>query len=179
MQKSNLLNFISIIFLIFSFTFYQSLFADEEGVVIKVIDGDTIHLLTDKKDKIKVRLQFIDAPELKQPYGYQSKQILESIILNKRIFLKSHSKDRYKRILGVIFLHKEDINLKLIKMGAAWHYKKYTADQPIDNFKAYSTSEFVARSNKRGLWSKNATAPWDWRKKNYFTDKPKGSLNQL
>ncbi|MCH1415911.1 MAG: hypothetical protein L7V30_00150, partial [Gammaproteobacteria bacterium] len=39
-----------------------------EATVIKVIDGDTIWIKKDNKH-IKVRLSYIDAPELKQNFG--------------------------------------------------------------------------------------------------------------
>jgi hypothetical protein len=45
------------------------------GKVISVHDGDTITVLVDKT-QIKVRLEGIDAPESKQPFGTRSKQAL-------------------------------------------------------------------------------------------------------
>lgn len=44
-----------------------------EGLVVGVHDGDTIKVLS-KKTEYQVRLARIDAPELKQPFGKQSKQ---------------------------------------------------------------------------------------------------------
>ena len=46
----------------------NSLSAEYEAVVLKVIDGDTIYIKSDDGRK-KVRLRHIDAPELKQAYG--------------------------------------------------------------------------------------------------------------
>jgi len=39
------------------------------GKVIKVVDGDTIDVLTDDKEKIRIRFSGIDTPERGQPYG--------------------------------------------------------------------------------------------------------------
>ena len=50
------------------------------GKVIRVSDGDTI-LIQSGSQKIRVRMYGIDAPELKQKYGEESKKYLE-----KRIF---------------------------------------------------------------------------------------------
>ena len=48
-------------------------YADQyEGRVIKVIDGDTIWVKSNNKH-IKIRLSYIDAPELKQTHGVRSK----------------------------------------------------------------------------------------------------------
>ena len=44
------------------------------GKVVGVHDGDTITLLTAEKEQVKVRLEGIDAPELKQAFGNASKQ---------------------------------------------------------------------------------------------------------
>ncbi len=105
--------------------FYQICFANEEGVIINVVDGDTVHLLNDNQEKLKVRLHHIDAPELDQSYGKESKFALEQLILNKKVTVISDKKDKYKRLLGVISLDEVDVNLEMIKAGAAWHFKKY------------------------------------------------------
>ena len=41
--------------------FYQISSANEEGLIINVVDGDTVHLLNDNQEKLKVRLHHIDA----------------------------------------------------------------------------------------------------------------------
>ena len=48
--------------------------ANIDGVVQRVVDGDTIHVETIDGKKYKVRLLGIDAPELSQPYGMASKK---------------------------------------------------------------------------------------------------------
>ena len=60
-----LVKYIMLIAVIFS----GSLCAAEiHGEVIRVLDGDTIEVLQDKKP-VRVRLSNIDAPEKKQAYG--------------------------------------------------------------------------------------------------------------
>jgi micrococcal nuclease len=46
--------------------------------VVHVQDGDTLSVLSDKK-QVKVRLDSIDAPESKQAFGQRSKQSLLEI----------------------------------------------------------------------------------------------------
>ena len=50
-------------------TVISQVHADFNGKVIKVIDGDTVDILTPKKQKIRVRLLDIDAPESQQEIG--------------------------------------------------------------------------------------------------------------
>jgi len=154
-------NLISLIIILF----YQICLANEEGVIINVVDGDTVHLLNDKQENIKVRLHHIDAPELDQSYGKESKFVLEQLILNKKVTVISNKKDKYKRLLGVISLDEVDVNLEMIKSGAAWHFKKYAKfDQAKDQYLIYDENEYQAKLKKRGLWKENAISPWLWRK---------------
>ena len=145
--------------------FYQICHANEEGVIIHVVDGDTVHLLSDNQEKLKVRLHHIDAPELDQSYGMESKFALEQLILNKKVTVISDKKDKYKRLLGVISLDEVDVNLEMIKAGAAWHFKRYAKfDQSKDQYLIYDENEYQAKLKKIGLWKEKAISPWLWRK---------------
>ena len=145
--------------------FYQICHANEEGVIINVVDGDTVYILNNNHEKLKVRLHHIDAPELDQSYGKESKFILEQLILNKKVTVICDKKDKYKRLLGVISLDEVDVNLEMIKAGAAWHFKKYAKfDQAQDLYLIYDESEHKAKLKKIGLWKEKAISPWLWRK---------------
>ena len=45
---------------------------------------------------------YIDAPEKKQDYGIKSKNFLENLLLNKRVFVVTDKDDRYGRQLADI-----------------------------------------------------------------------------
>ena len=129
------------------------------GKVIKVSDGDTITLLTDDKVSHKVRLNDIDAPEKKQPFGSKSRDNLESYIAGEIVTVRYKSKDRYGRVLGTIYFDNLDINLQQVKNGYAWVYKQYSKNQ------TYYKEEQKARDLKKGLWiEKEPIAPWEFRK---------------
>ena len=129
------------------------------GKVIKVSDGDTITLLTDDKVSHKVRLNDIDAPEKKQPFGSKSRDNLASYIAGETVTVKYKTKDRYGRVLGTIYFDNLDINLQQIKNGYAWVYKQYSKNQ------TYYKEEQKARDLKKGLWiEKEPIAPWEFRK---------------
>lgn len=144
--------------------FYQTPYADEIGIVSKVVDGDTIYLVTKNKQRIKIRLEYIDAPELDQPFGVESKLILTNLILNKEVLFDAKKKDRYQRYLTTLFHNGIDINLEMLRNGAAWHYKKYAhLDQTKKQYLDYEEAEKEAKYNKFGLWSNHAIPPWIWR----------------
>ena len=62
---------------------------------------------------------------------------------------------------------KIDAGLEQIKLGLAWHYKKYQGEQSEEDRLIYSEAEKQAISNKVG-WGKNEESmpPWEWRQKN-------------
>ena len=73
------------------------------GKVVKVTDGDTIHVLLDKETH-KIRLLHIDPPESKQAFGTKAKQALSEKVFGKEVKVVWKEHDRYKRILGGIYL---------------------------------------------------------------------------
>jgi micrococcal nuclease len=135
-------------------------YADFSGKVIKVIDGDTVDILTVKKQKVRVRLLDIDAPESTQAYGNASRKYLATLIASKNVFVKENKKDIYKRCLGTIFLNKININAKMVESGYAWAYRY----KGVANNKMMVKLETRANQNKKGLWKdKHPIAPWDFR----------------
>ena len=134
------------------------------GNLKRVVDGDTIYLKTGANNSIKVRLAFIDAPELNQPFGTDAKAFLKKIE-GQKVTLDVKSKDRYGRHVAILFHRNADINLVMIENGYAWVYTKYLkhASKPIRN--KYLHAEFLAKENALGLWKMNDyIAPWEWRK---------------
>ena len=134
------------------------------GCIVRVVDGDTVKLLDDDRVIHTIRLAGIDAPESKMPYGKQATAFLKDLILGKEVVAVPYKQDRYGRTIATIFLHEKDISLAIIDGGLAWHYKKYTSEQPRSEALAYAHSELIARQKKLALWSdETPIAPWEWR----------------
>ena len=152
----NRLKSLWIFFLIFSFPIGAT--ETLEGRVVGVHDGDTVTLLLEGNHQIKVRLAQIDAPELDQAFGQQSKQSLSEMVFNKTIKVEKETKDKYGRTVGTLFVEGIDSNKEQIKLGMAWVYRKYLHDQSLLSL------EEAARQAKLGLWvDGNPMAPWDYR----------------
>lgn len=131
--------------------------------VSQVIDGDTIIVKKDKK-VMKIRLYGIDAPEIKQPFGYESKHILKGMIENKLVSIDLKWRDKYGRIIGIVYLGKKCINEIMVKKGMAWVYKEYCKTSKCKKWKKH---EQKARHNLKGLWfGNNPIYPQDWRHRN-------------
>ena len=61
--------------------------AEYTGKVVSVHDGDTIRVLY-HGGELKVRLECIDAPELHQPYGKDSKETLSNLVFGRTVLVK-------------------------------------------------------------------------------------------
>lgn len=132
--------------------------AEIVGKVVRIADGDTITVLDDEKHQFRIRLNGIDAPESGQPMGAKSKQALSEKIFSKQVVVKTHGKDKYKRIIGDVFLDNRNINFEMVADGWAWHFKKYSTDEKL------AKAETAAREKKLGLWSyAESVPPWEWR----------------
>ncbi len=130
---------------------------EQDSVCIHVSDGDTIKVKI-KGETVKVRLNGIDAPELKQRFGEKSQKYLSDLIFNKQVKVNGHSKDKYGRLLGTVYLNGENINLTMLKQGMAWDFKHYNAGTE------YTKAEQEAKAKRRGLWADEAPiAPWVYR----------------
>jgi endonuclease YncB( thermonuclease family) len=134
------------------------------GKVIGVSDGDTITLLNEQREQIKVRLTGIDCPEKSQAFGNRAKKELSDKVFSQNVKVEVRGKDKYGRSLGIVKIGDEDVNEFLISQGVAWHYKKYAKTQPAEEASRYARAEELARQNKKGLWIQDRPIPpWEFR----------------
>ncbi len=121
-------------------------------------DGDSITVLAAGNEQLKVRLDGIDAPELKQPFSTQSKLTLSGLVFGKTVNLLVTGKDRYKRTLAVVIVAGLNVNREMVIQGLAWRYEKYSKDA------ALLAAQNEARAARRGLWADaSPVPPWEWR----------------
>ena len=84
----------------------------------------------------------------------------------KHVVVGWYKRDRWKRLIGVVWLADEDMNLHMVDRGLAWHYKQYADQQDPSDRDAYSAAEIAALDARRGLWSDpQPSPPWEWRKR--------------
>lgn len=146
------------LFVIF-FAVTQFCYATQTCKVTAITDGDTIKCLTEDKTLLKVRLDQIDAPEKKQPYGNAAKQHLADLIFQRTVTLDDKGHDRYKRIIAEVYLDGMNINKQMVADGYAWAFIKYVRDRD------YYRLQATARKNKKGLWQDpNPIYPAEYRR---------------
>lgn len=125
--------------------------------VVKVADGDTITVLTNENEQIRVRLYGIDAPESSQDFGSAARKVLSGAVAGKTVSVDVKDTDRYGRSVGVVYVGNSDVNEFMVSNGYAWAYRRFTD--------VYVNKEAEAKNKKLGLWSQSGSIPpWDYRK---------------
>jgi len=129
-----------------------------EAYVIAVIDGDTV-LVSRDKQRLKLRLAAIDAPEKAQPFGQESLAYLKSRVNKRVVQVESRAVDQYGRTIATLILNGIDLNREQVRQGLAWEYSFHHAD------KVFIELQHEAQQARRGLWTQiSPQAPWEWRK---------------
>lgn len=147
---------------------FPALAQEYTGKVVSITDGDTLTVLIEDNQQMKIRLAEIDTPEKDQPFGRKSKDVLSSLVFGKQVKVQKVDVDRYKRTVAHVFLLDPktsdilmNVNKTMVASGAAWVYREYSEDQSILDL------ETLAREEKRGLWAlpeAERMPPWEWRK---------------
>ena len=134
------------------------------GLVIAVADGDTITVLTQDRQQIKIRLYGIDCPEKGQAFGNRAKQATAGAVHGKNVTVLPLDTDRYGRTVAVVLMPGgESLNEHLVRDGFAWVYTKFCKREKI--CEPLRKLEKAASGQMLGLWAdKNPVPPWAWRK---------------
>lgn len=151
--------------------------------LIRISDGDTIvcsvfiersqNRVTEQiQSEEKIRFCGIDAPEISQPLGRESRQKLTDFLQGKEIIISPIERDQYGRLVAEVFVKisqqsEEElfINAEMVRSGLAFHYAQYSnscagRSQIVD-------AENEAKSKAIGVWaSPNYERPWDYRRAN-------------
>lgn len=128
------------------------LIASDLGVVARVNDGDTITL----RGGGKVRLLQVDAPELTTDcYGRSAKRELEQVLhpgTQVRLVRDPalDDTDRYGRLLRYVLVGERDVNLELVRRGAASPY--FFRNERGEHAEELLDAVDAAREEGAGYW---------------------------
>lgn len=126
----------------------------------RVVDGDGLRI-----NGVMVRMIGIDAPEYRQPavtamgkhvnHGAVAKSALHRKIAGRPVSVKVTGKDRFGRVLGVVFCEGEDLNAWMVRQGFAMAFMSDRYRREHEN----------ARWNRAGMWSYcQAWSPAAWKR---------------
>jgi micrococcal nuclease len=127
--------------------------------VAYVVDGDSIRINRQGKD-VNIRIGAIDAPEMGQELGPESRENLVKLIGRSRVVVVATGRDRYGRMLADIFVDDRNVGLAQIYDGMAWNFKNRSTSRS-----EYQEAESDARLKGNGIWKTlTPQPPWEWRK---------------
>lgn len=113
---------------------------ETKAKIVKVYDGDTVHAvfkMFDKYYKWNCRIQHVDTPELRtkdleeKKRGYECKEKLCALILDKIVLLNCSKFDKYGRLLVEITVPETGVKIHeyLISEGLANKYEGKTKEK--------------------------------------------------
>jgi micrococcal nuclease len=122
------------------------------GVVARVNDGDTLTL----EDGAKIRLVQVDAPELTTDcFGRDARDVLASLARpGTRVRLVRDpaldDTDRYGRLLRYVLVGETDVNVELVRRGAAspYFFRNERGEHALELLDAVQT----AQDGRHGYW---------------------------
>lgn len=118
------------------------------GVVSHVTDGDTVWVRpADGGPPQQVRIEGIDAPEICQSFGRDSRDALAGHLLHRRVVVITRAEDDYHRTVARLHLGRADVGKWMVSHGFAWSYR-FRGD-----LGPYRREEAKARRGRLGLWS--------------------------
>lgn len=129
--------------------------------VVHVTDGDTLWVQAAAGgERLQVRVQGIDAPEICQPWGEQARLALVQQLLHQPVVLDTRGRDDYGRLLARVHWSGQDVGAWLVFNGLAWSARWQRRAGP------YDALQDMARDAGRGLWSQGrAESPRSFRRR--------------
>ena len=117
--------------------------------VLGVIDGDTIVV----SGELRVRYIGIDAPEMNEYFGRESRQANRRLVEGKRVRLERDisDTDRYGRLLRYVYVDGLLVEAELVRGGYA-RARAYPPD--VKYHERLEALEREARAAGRGLWGR-------------------------
>ncbi len=98
-----------------------------------------------------------------RPYGARAREALQQLApVGSEVALQIQTRDRCGRSVAEVFRGGENLNLAMVRKGAAFAFRKYLGQC---NSLRYLSTESEAEFRRAGVWATpgGITRPWDWR----------------
>ena len=131
------------------------------GVVIRVVDGDTLHVTTSAGKREKVRVYGVDAPERRDPCFQEATDFAKSLVAGRQVTLLPRGRDKYGRLLAfvVVVIHprqgepeRRSLGLELVRRGLAVVYSTRYRPADDDTYRKYQDAQIGAMENRLCIW---------------------------
>ena len=127
-----------------------------EGLVVKVVDGDTIHVRVGERVE-KVRYIGVNTPEVhhptrgEEPGGRAAWDVNRQLVAGRhvRLELDVQARDRYGRLLAYVWVGETMVNAELVDRGYA---QVMTVPPNVRHQQLFLRLQRDAREAGRGLW---------------------------
>lgn len=131
-----------------------------EGTVRYVADGDSLGFAPARGGPLlAVRVHGVDAPEICQAWGAESRAALQRMVDERTLRLQVRGRDDYGRLIAQLRHGEVDIGQRLVAEGHAWS-QRYRHDRG-----PYVQQERVAQALGRGLHAEpGALRPREFRR---------------
>ena len=128
-----------------------------------VVDGDSIWVRPeDGGNRVRLRLDGIDAPEICQAHGAESRQALQALALNQRVRVTVRARDRWGRAIASVVRLRGQLDLAQTLVAQGWAWTDAYGGRPGK----YARAEAEARAADRGLFAKpDPQTPADFRRR--------------
>jgi len=135
--------------------------ADFAGTVTHVTDGDSLWVRPAAGGPPRrLRIEGIDAPEICQTWGRESRDALAAQVLHRQVSVTGRGRDTYRRTLARVNIGSQDVGAWMVSRGHAWSYHFRRDGGP------YLQQQSQARSAHLGLWGAGAPLePREFRKR--------------
>ena len=130
--------------------------------VLTVSDGDSLKVRCQQAQgahTLTLRVAEIDAPELRQAFGRNSRQALAALCQRQPARVEIRGTDAYGRSVARVHCQGVDVAQAQVRAGMAWVAPGYARGD-----RGLHALQREARQRRAGLWSqKRPTPPWVYR----------------
>lgn len=131
-----------------------------EAKIVRVIDGDTLEVVTDQGIKERVRLLLIDTPESVHPdfpaeyLGEEASDFAQQILVQGDCVLLeigNPNRDKFDRLLAYVWI--DDLNFNLLMVEKGFARVAYVYEPNTKYLKEFEKAEAHARRQELRIWS--------------------------
>jgi endonuclease YncB( thermonuclease family) len=123
-----------------------------QGRVISVQGGGALTLVDGQQREHRIRLAFIEPPELAQTFGAEAQTALAALVLNREVKIQVlETAADGSQLAEVVSPSDKNVNLELLSRGLVWH--AYFDRQSAAERERYQTALLEAQRERRGMWA--------------------------